>query len=468
MAKIGRNEPCPCGSGKKYKQCHGRPAASASSDDHSGGVARALEWLEQRHRKAVQAFLNELIFDHLWPEENPDPQALSEDLWEMVMVNAREWLLAHGHLQVKGQPVAVRDLLCGPGGPGLRPGQMAFLQQLAERPLRLYEVTDSRPGEGLTVVDSLDQQAEPLFVQERTASQSLTPGALLGTRIVTVGDHYEFSGALYPFTDLYAGALMPVAREFVANLEGDLPAEEWPLEMAYFIAEHWLAHITLPQPMPRVMDASTGEPMLLVTDHFRIVDRKALEAVLAASAELERVDDDHWNWLETDEEGVTRSRLSLSIHGGGRRPERVQLFARTKKLADEGRTWFGAFAGDSVAYLTREITDPVGALSTEGTRTSDPTPRAGSGSDPEIPPEAMSELLIEHIRRHYANWADEPIPALGDKTPREAMATPAGLERVKGLLRSYEAREREMANEDGREPISYQFLWDALGIERDH
>jgi preprotein translocase subunit SecA len=22
--KLGRNEPCPCGSGKKYKQCHGR------------------------------------------------------------------------------------------------------------------------------------------------------------------------------------------------------------------------------------------------------------------------------------------------------------------------------------------------------------------------------------------------------------------------------------------------------------
>ena len=23
-AKVGRNEPCPCGSGKKYKQCHGK------------------------------------------------------------------------------------------------------------------------------------------------------------------------------------------------------------------------------------------------------------------------------------------------------------------------------------------------------------------------------------------------------------------------------------------------------------
>ncbi|WP_238374902.1 SEC-C metal-binding domain-containing protein, partial [Aggregatibacter actinomycetemcomitans] len=24
--KIGRNEPCPCGSGKKYKHCHGSRA----------------------------------------------------------------------------------------------------------------------------------------------------------------------------------------------------------------------------------------------------------------------------------------------------------------------------------------------------------------------------------------------------------------------------------------------------------
>ncbi|MDC1479703.1 SEC-C metal-binding domain-containing protein, partial [Pseudomonadales bacterium] len=22
--KVGRNEPCPCGSGKKYKSCHGK------------------------------------------------------------------------------------------------------------------------------------------------------------------------------------------------------------------------------------------------------------------------------------------------------------------------------------------------------------------------------------------------------------------------------------------------------------
>jgi preprotein translocase subunit SecA len=26
-AKVGRNDPCPCGSGKKYKKCHGENAA---------------------------------------------------------------------------------------------------------------------------------------------------------------------------------------------------------------------------------------------------------------------------------------------------------------------------------------------------------------------------------------------------------------------------------------------------------
>jgi preprotein translocase subunit SecA len=24
VPKVGRNEPCPCGSGKKYKHCHGK------------------------------------------------------------------------------------------------------------------------------------------------------------------------------------------------------------------------------------------------------------------------------------------------------------------------------------------------------------------------------------------------------------------------------------------------------------
>ena len=28
---VGRNDPCPCGSGKKYKNCHGRPGMATAA-----------------------------------------------------------------------------------------------------------------------------------------------------------------------------------------------------------------------------------------------------------------------------------------------------------------------------------------------------------------------------------------------------------------------------------------------------
>ncbi len=30
LAKLGRNDPCPCGSGLKIKQCHGRPKSKTT------------------------------------------------------------------------------------------------------------------------------------------------------------------------------------------------------------------------------------------------------------------------------------------------------------------------------------------------------------------------------------------------------------------------------------------------------
>ena len=80
--------------------------------------------------------------------------------------------------------------------------------------------------------------------------------------------------------------------------------------------------------------------------------------------------------------------------------------------------------------------------------------------------ETMAEALETFIKRHYANWADETIPALQGLTPRQAIQSASGLERVKGLLRSYEDGEARQASEQGRRETSYQFLWDALGLRR--
>jgi SEC-C motif len=43
MAKVGRNEPCPCGSGKKYKKCHGGP----DSAPPTAALAAMEEWVRE-------------------------------------------------------------------------------------------------------------------------------------------------------------------------------------------------------------------------------------------------------------------------------------------------------------------------------------------------------------------------------------------------------------------------------------
>lgn len=173
-----------------------------------------------------------------------------------------------------------------------------------------------------------------------------------------------------------------------------------------------------------MIDASAGEPVLLVTDHYRVLDAAALAASLAASAD-----------------GAFRS---LAAINPGQRPDRIEVFYRTQRHADEGRAWFDTLVGAAVRHLSREITDPQGALRAGKPGT------ARAEAPPALAPGPLADAIEQALRRSYAGWADEPMPALAGKTPRQAIASAAGLERVKGLLRSYEQGEAEMARQDGR------------------
>jgi hypothetical protein len=73
-------------------------------------------------------------------------------------------------------------------------------------------------------------------------------------------------------------------------------------------------------------------------------------------------------------------------------------------------------------------------------------------------------VLEDHLRKIYQDWADHPLPALADQTPREAIKTPEGLQKVTFLLRTYENSEKAQALNQNRPVISYGFLWDSLGI----
>ena len=41
---VGRNAPCPCGSGKKFKMCHGRPGSQLSRDRRPGTAMAGFVW----------------------------------------------------------------------------------------------------------------------------------------------------------------------------------------------------------------------------------------------------------------------------------------------------------------------------------------------------------------------------------------------------------------------------------------
>ncbi|WP_173915552.1 SEC-C metal-binding domain-containing protein [Halobacillus sp. Marseille-Q1614] len=63
MAKVGRNDPCPCGSGKKYKKCHGK------SNLIEFPSKRAAEDLEQYFLQ-FQAYMRD-YYPYLFPSKKP-------------------------------------------------------------------------------------------------------------------------------------------------------------------------------------------------------------------------------------------------------------------------------------------------------------------------------------------------------------------------------------------------------------
>ena len=71
------------------------------------------------------------------------------------------------------------------------------------------------------------------------------------------------------------------------------------------------------------------------------------------------------------------------------------------------------------------------------------------------------------MRRIYADWCDRPLPVLDDISPRAALATREGRERVRFILRSYEFNERDMAQRDQRPVVSFGYLWQELGLTRE-
>lgn len=74
---------------------------------------------------------------------------LPDDLLGMTYANANEWLVAEGEIELRGERRRAVDLVLGPGGPLFTVEVRQWLEGLAAHPLRLYEVQEALPGEGV-------------------------------------------------------------------------------------------------------------------------------------------------------------------------------------------------------------------------------------------------------------------------------------------------------------------------------
>ena len=451
---LRSNDPCHCGSGKKYRLCCLNKDYDQQSPEQSGSVSVVMEWLHRNHRKAMNVALKNRLQEMLSEDAIEQLHELDEAQVAGICINLNEWLLAEGHLLIKGKERRISEYVLGINGPPLKPVQRQWIMQLENNPLRLYDVTDVVPGQQFTVCDVVDLHRNPIVVQERLGTQSLRPGMRLGCRLMRVGTHFAMSGAVYPFSLLAGEAAVERLKGITEKLASE---QDLAHEIGKEIMTMWLEQFVMPAKMPTMTDAYSEDPIHLVTDLYHVDDWAMLERALVACKDVQGDRTNGWSRLLSCADGQLRPTVTVSV---GNAPHTAELFSKTLAYASQGRAWFETLASSNVRFLHRDELDP--AQGSQVSRTDDGEPVERPPLD--VAPAVLTQAIEQALRRAYANWADEPVPMLDNQTPRQAMQTPAGLERVKGLIRSYETDEKRQAARQMRPAVSYAFLWASVGL----
>ena len=220
MAKIGPNELCPCGSGRKFKKCCGDPRAADryTRDERKAAFTRLTEYIEVFGRddaeRASEVFWGP--FASRVDELPPERDELFDDIEQL-------WLM-FDHAGAAG---AMVDRFLA--GAELGDGERAFLQALRRSSMRVYEVVAAQPGQSLRLRDAIE--GGEVTVNERQASRTIARGDFLAARVVPRGPSGgpEIEAGLLHLAPMVSGPLLARIRDerarFVAaHPGGDMTA----------------------------------------------------------------------------------------------------------------------------------------------------------------------------------------------------------------------------------------------------
>jgi hypothetical protein len=84
----------------------------------------------------------------------------------------------------------------------------------------------------------------------------------------------------------------------------------------------------------------------------------------------------------------------------------------------------------------------------------------------ESPPDVQAEILGKLYEEHYRKWLDEPLPALGNRTPRHAAQLKTVRPKLIALLKDLESRS-ERNRRAGEPAYDSGWMWRELNITRE-
>ena len=455
--KPGRNDLCPCGSGKKYKHCclNAESVQAAAPADLSWRRLRALldGFTTEMLRFTAEAYgplslheawdeftgHDDLEFDpdtplmqlfmpwyfHCWA---PDPVAT-----KVVNKSLHEVIPTAAYLSAKGRQ---RD-------PLLR----RYLNSLLTAPFTFFEVLACDPGTGMTLRDVMTQEEHA--VTERAASRGMESGDLLFGQLASV-DRLTMLEASNGF------AISPMEKASIIKLRAHIASahpvithqvlRDWDFELLDLF--HEIAD-RLNNPRLPTLQNTDGEPLSLHKLVFELnaPPRAAFDALKHLALD-ERDEDLLADATRDSEDKLTRVRFSWKKHGnkmhagwdntvlGWIEIDGARLIAEvnSEARADAIRKQIETALGEGIRYRASEIQSPERMLADLWAAGG---ARDGAASEeyerlaerPEVR-EKISELMAAH----WEHWVDEPLPILGNRTPLDAVKDPDGREIVELLV----------------------------------
>lgn len=447
----GRNQPCPCGSGRKYKQCHlGRWSDTPQPGDLWSQVHEASLRLPSAILRCAVAAYGRGVVDlawrrftgsssgHLEPDSPETPIFVPWCVYQWVPgAEVRD------SPEVEGLTLAARYLRRRSREQS--PLALRYLAASTEAVFSFHDVVEVEPGTGLTMRDALTG-AEAQVV-EKTASQSARPGEILLARVATVDGLSILDGcAPISFPPLEKAGIIELRNRLRpgrrAISSATLREHELDLSATYRkIADHLL------HPRPPVMRNTDGEPLVFARVTFEVPSARSAfealaplsldaspadllrEATFDAQGELLAVE---FPWLRRGGSALLGSFTALGwvmIEG-----RRVVVEVNSEERARKIREIAEERLPDGSRHLATVLESLESAL--ESSRPGG-APAGAEREDPSSRPE-VQRWLAERMRAHYRDWPSTPLPALNGRTPLQAIRSRDGREMVEALLLDFE------------------------------